>query len=84
MREGLLALGGLVWYLLARRKRKQEEIEEYESLAEEEVATTDETIMEIPEEKLEPTEQAEPTEPTLDEQVQDACKRACRGHCKSY
>ncbi|ABS21680.1 flagellar basal-body MS-ring/collar protein FliF [Bacillus cytotoxicus] len=79
---GLLALGGLVWYLLARRKRKQEEIEEYESLAEEEVAATDETIMEIPEEKLEPTEQAEPTEPTLDEQVQDAAKEHVEGTAK--
>ena len=35
---GLLAIGGLVWFLLARRKRKKEEEEYEEYLAEEEIA----------------------------------------------
>ena len=46
---GLLAIGGLVWFLLARRKRKKEEDEEY--LAEDEIAASNESILEIPEEK---------------------------------
>ncbi|PFJ17239.1 flagellar M-ring protein FliF [Bacillus cereus] len=80
---GLLALGGLVWYFLARRKRKkeEEELEEYESLAAEEVAATGtgETIMEIPEKEPEPTG---PTEPTLDEQVQESAKEHVEGTAK--
>lgn len=49
---GLLAIGGLVWFLLARRKRKKEEEEEYEEyLAEDEIAASNESILEIPEEK---------------------------------
>ena len=35
---GLLAIGGLVWFLLARRKRKKEEEEYEEYLAEDEIA----------------------------------------------
>ena len=47
---GLLAIGGLVWFLLARRKRKRRrEYEEY--LAEDEIAASNESILEIPEEK---------------------------------
>lgn len=48
---GLLAIGGLVWFLLARRKRKKEEEEYEEYLAEEEIAASNESILEIPEEK---------------------------------
>ena len=48
---GLLAIGGLVWFLLARRKRKKEEEEYEEYLAEDEIAASNESILEIPEEK---------------------------------
>ncbi|MFJ8526989.1 flagellar basal-body MS-ring/collar protein FliF [Bacillus sp. NPDC094106] len=76
---GLLALGGLLWYFLAKRKKKdEEELEEYEPFAEEEVAATQEVIMEIPEEEPEP----EPAEPTLDEQVQEATKEHVEGTAK--
>ncbi|MES5954313.1 flagellar basal-body MS-ring/collar protein FliF [Bacillus fungorum] len=79
---GLLALGGLLWYFLAKRKKKnEEELEEFDSLAEEEVAATEEVIMEIPEEKPEP-EPTEPTEPTLDDQVQEAAKEHVEGTAK--
>ncbi|PEB53942.1 flagellar M-ring protein FliF [Bacillus pseudomycoides] len=77
---GLLALGGLLWYFLAKRKKEdEEELEEYEPFAEEEVAATEEVIMEIPEEEPEP---AEPAEPTLDEQVQEATKEHVEGTAK--
>jgi len=83
---GLLAIGGLVWFLLARRKRKKEEEEEYEEyLAEEEIAASNESILEIPEEKIVPEpkpEPEEPKEPTLDEQVQDATKEHVEGTAK--
>lgn len=83
---GLLAIGGLVWFLLARRKRKKEEEEEYEEyLAEDEVAASNESILEIPEEKIVPEpkpEPEEPKEPTLDEQVQDATKEHVEGTAK--
>ena len=78
---GLLALGGLLWYFLVKRKKKnEEELEEFDSLAEEEVAATEEVIMEIPEEKPEP--EPEPTEPTLDDQVQEAAKEHVEGTAK--
>lgn len=83
---GLLAIGGLVWFLLARRKRKKEEEEEYEEyLAEDEIAASNESILEIPEEKIVPEpkpEPEEPKEPTLDEQVQDATKEHVEGTAK--
>lgn len=79
---GLLALGGFVWYFLARRKKKkEEELEENAALAEEEVAAASETILEIPEEKLEP-EPEEETEPTLDEQVKEASQEHIEGTAK--
>ncbi|MCQ6342101.1 flagellar M-ring protein FliF [Bacillus cereus] len=82
---GLLAIGGLVWFLLARRKRKKEEEEYEEYLAEEEVAASNESILEIPEEKIVPEpkpEPEEPKEPTLDEQVQAATKEHVEGTAK--
>ena len=42
---GLLAIGGLVWFLLARRKRKKEEEEYEEYLAEEEIRASNESIL---------------------------------------
>lgn len=42
---GLLAIGGLVWFLLARRKRKKEEEEYEEYLAEDEIAASNESIL---------------------------------------
>ncbi|MEB8647314.1 flagellar basal body M-ring protein FliF, partial [Bacillus cereus] len=82
---GLLAIGGLVWFLLARRKRKKEEEEYEEYLAEDEIAASNESILEIPEEKIVPEpkpEPEEPKEPTLDEQVQDATKEHVEGTAK--
>jgi len=82
---GLLALVGLVWFFLARRKKKKEEEEYEEYLVEDEVAASSESIMEIPEEKIEPEPKPElekPKEPTLDEQVQDATKEHVEGTAK--
>ncbi len=79
---GLLAIGGLVLFFLARRKRKKEAEEYEEYLAEEEMAASNESIMEIPEEKIVPEPKPEPeesNEPTLDEQVQDATKEHGEG-----
>ncbi|KIV71992.1 Flagellar M-ring protein FliF [Bacillus mycoides] len=85
---GLLALGGLLlWFFLARRKKRKEEEEYDEYLAEEEVAASSESIMEIPEEKIVPEprkepEPVEPTEPTLDDQVQEATREHVEGTAK--
>ncbi|MFL0490006.1 flagellar M-ring protein FliF [Bacillus sp. AFS054943] len=82
---GLLAFVGLVWFFLARRKKKKEEEEYEEYLAEDEVAASSESIMEIPEEKIEPEPKLEPEkpkEPTLDEQVQNATKEHVEGTAK--
>ncbi|MGH0597765.1 flagellar basal-body MS-ring/collar protein FliF [Bacillus mycoides] len=82
---GLLALIGLVWFFLARRKKKREEEEYEEYLAEEEIAASSESILEIPEEKIVPEpklEPVEPSEPTLDDQVQEATKEHVEGTAK--
>lgn len=82
---GLLALIGLVGFFLARRKKKREEEEYEEYLAEEEIAASNESILEIPEEKIVPEpkpEPVEPSEPTLDDQVQEATKEHVEGTAK--
>ncbi|HDR7795449.1 TPA: flagellar M-ring protein FliF [Bacillus luti] len=79
---GILALIGLLWFFLARRKKKKEEEEYEEYLAEEEIAASSESIMEIPEEKIEldlKPEVEKPKEPSLDEQVQEATKEHVEG-----
>lgn len=49
---GLLVIGGLVWFLLVRCKRKKEEEEYEEYLVEDEIVVSNESILEIFEEKI--------------------------------
>ena len=75
----ILLLGALAWYFFVKRKKKDEEWEEeIEPLVQEEVAATNESILEVPEEELKP----EPEELTLDEQVREVTKEHAEGTAK--
>lgn len=73
---GLLLLGGGLWYFLAKRKKKEEEeFTEFDFEPIEEMAATEEYM-------LDKIEEPESTEPSLDEQVQQVTREHTEGTAK--